>query len=94
MGTIPGAIKYAIFTPLTVVGFVSMYIFGGGIMTLFNTVQHLFLGDFVQAFLEYFLLSALPPASVEHVLLNVIVGTLVAAVKWFGALMALGHRLI
>ena len=70
-------------TPLTVVGFFSMYAFGAGILTLLKTSGHFFGGDFIDAFLEYYFYSALPPTSLEHVFLVVIVGTLTAGTKWF-----------
>ena len=90
MGIAGGAIKYVIFTPLTIVGFVCMYIFGGVIITLFNTLNQLFSGNFIEAFLEYFVYSALPPTSLSHILIQVVVGTLVAGFKWFVAMAARG----
>ncbi len=86
MGIGEGAIKYMIFTPLTVVGFVCMYIFGGSIITLFNTLGQLFSGHFIEAYIEYFILSALPPTSIIHVLFQVMVGSVVAGSKWFIAM--------
>jgi len=89
MGIGEGVIKYVIFTPLTVVGFICMYIFGGAIITLLNTLGQLFSGHFIEAFLEYFVYSALPPTSIGHIFIQVIVGTLVAGLKWF---IAMGMR--
>ena len=93
MGIGEGVIKYIIFTPLTVVGFVCTYIFGGAIITLFTTLGHLFSGNFIDAFVEYFINSALPPTSFLKVIFQVIVGTLVAGIKWFIAMALRGHSL-
>jgi len=81
-----GLIKYLIFTPLTIVGAVSMYLYGGGIVTLICTLPHLITGDFLEAFLEYFVYSALPPTSVGHVFVQVLVGTVAAGAKWYIAM--------
>ena len=86
MGLGEGFIKYVIFTPLTVVGFISMYIFGGVIITFFSTVSYLLSGNFLEAFLEYFVNSALPPTSLTHVIFQVAVGTFVAGSKWLIAM--------
>lgn len=83
MGIEEGAVKYMIFTPLTAVGFVCMLIFGGTIITLVKTLGHLFSGNPIQAFLEYFIYSLLPPTSIGQVLFLVFIGTLVAGIKWF-----------
>jgi len=93
MGIGAGVVKYIILTPLTVVGFVCMYIYGGGIITLFTTFQYLFSGHYIEAVLEYFFFSAMPPTSIGHVFLNVIVGSVAAGVKWFIAMAMMGHRL-
>ncbi|NPE28669.1 hypothetical protein HNV12_12015 [Methanococcoides sp. SA1] len=81
-----GFVKYIIKTPLTIVGFISMYIYGGFLMTLLNTFSEIFSGNFVNAFLEYFVYSALPPVSVEHVFIQVLVGTITAGTKWYIAM--------
>ena len=86
MGLEEGFIKYIIFTPITIVGFISMYIFGGGIVTFFNTASYLFSGNFWEAFIEYFVNSALPPTSIAQVIFQVIAGTVVAGMKWFIAM--------
>lgn len=90
MGIVAGVGKYIIFTPLTVVGFACMYIFGGTLITLSNTLSQLFSGHFIEAFLEYFIYSALPPTSISHVLFQVIIGTSIAGLKWFIAMGARG----
>jgi len=93
IGILVGLPKYLIFTPLTVVGFISMYIFGGVIITFINTVGNLLSGDFIHAFIEYFINSALPPSSIQQVLLQVVAGTLIAGSKWFIAMLLRGSPL-
>lgn len=41
MGYVAGLVKYVVKTPLTAVGFVSMYIFGGGILSVLDGLSHL-----------------------------------------------------
>jgi len=84
-----GLIKYVIITPLTVVGFTSMYIFGGIILTIINTISSIFTGNFVDGLLEYFVHSALPPTSMEQVFTQVFLGTVVAGIKWYLAMSTL-----
>lgn len=83
MGLIEGMFKYMIFMPLTLVGFVCMYTFGGGLITLSKTWMYIFEGNFLEAALEYFFRRALPPTSLEHVLFQVFIGTVIAGLKWF-----------
>lgn len=89
MGLETGFLKYIIKTPITVVGFISMYIFGGVILTFLNTISNIFSGNIIDAFLEYFIYSAIPPISLEHVFFQVIVGTLVAGFNWYIAMVKL-----
>lgn len=81
-----GLLKYVIFTPLTIVGAVSMYIYGGGILALLNALPHIVSGDFIEAFIQYFLHTALPPTSIGQVIGQIIVGTAMAGIKWFIAM--------
>lgn len=83
MGMISGMGKYMLFTPLTLVGFVCMYIFGGTVDTLLNTWQYLFKGEFINAALEYFVISALPPTSWQQIIGQVFLGTVIAGIFWF-----------
>ena len=89
MGLETGFLKYIIKTPITVVGFISMYIFGGVILTFLNTISNIFSGNIIDAFFEYFIYSAIPPISLEHVFFQVIVGTLVAGFNWYIAMVKL-----
>lgn len=86
MGRYTGAGKYAIATPLTVVGFISMYIYGGFFMSVMSALPHLFAGDFVNAVVTYFLTEALPPTSLGGVIFQTIFGTAAATFKWFLAM--------
>ena len=78
-----GFFKYILFTPLTIVGAMSMYAYGGGIVTLFSTIHHILSGGFIQAFIEYFVTSALPPTSIEHIVFQIMVGSVAAGIKWY-----------
>ncbi|WP_156146068.1 hypothetical protein [Methanococcoides methylutens] len=82
-----GFLKYVVKTPLTSkVGYVSMYLFGGTVLTFFNTISELFSGNFVNAFLEYFVYSALPPTSLSNLIVQPIVGSVVAGISWYIAM--------
>ena len=78
-----GFFKYILFTPITFVGAMSMYAYGGGIVTLLNTFHHLFSGGFIEAFIEYFITSALPPTSIEHIIFQIMTGSIAAGIKWY-----------
>lgn len=83
MGYLTGLVKYIVKTPLTVVGFVSMYIFGGGILSVLDGLSHLATEQSVfGAILVYFVSKYLPPTSIEGVLLQAAVGSLVAGFLW------------
>jgi predicted DNA repair protein MutK len=84
MGYVTGLLKYIIKTPLTVVGFVSMYIFGGGILSVVDGLSHLLTEQSVfEAILVYFISEYLPPTSLEEIILQTAVGTVVAGILWF-----------
>ena len=87
MGLETGLIKYIIKTPITAVGFTSMYIFGGAILTFFNTISEILSGNFIEYFIEYFIYSALPPTSLRHIFIQVLAGTLVAGFNWYIAIL-------
>lgn len=78
-----GFFKYIIFTPLSIVGAMSMYVYGGGIVTLINTLHHLLSGGFIEGFIEYFVTSALPPTSIGHIIFQIMVGSIAAGIKWY-----------
>jgi len=60
---------------------------------LFNSLGHLFSGNFIEAFVEYFVNSALPPTSVGKVFFQAFVGACVAGISWFIAMARRGVRL-
>lgn len=79
-----GAVNYVIGVLLTVPGFISMYIFGSGIMSAwagFNTLTRG--GGLIEATLAYFLTEYLPPTSVEDIITQAVVGAVVAAILWY-----------
>lgn len=81
-----GLVKYLLHTPTTAIGVTSMYIYGGGIVTLICTLPHLISGDFCEACVEYFLNSAIPPTSLEQIIRQILAGTLAAGAKWYVAM--------
>ncbi|WP_135605190.1 hypothetical protein [Methanococcoides sp. NM1] len=82
-----GFLKYVVKTPFTsAVGYGSMYIFGGTILTFFNTVSEIFTDNFMNAFLEYFIYSALPPTSLSQLIVQPFVGSVVAGISWYIAM--------
>ena len=84
MGYVAGLLKYIVKTPLTVVGFISMYIFGSGILSVLNGLSHFLTEQNVlEAMLVYFLAEYLPPTSIEEVLIQTAVGSIVAGLLWF-----------
>ena len=79
-----GLVKYIVKTPLTIVGFISMYIFGGGILSVLTGVTHMFSDQSIlDAILMYFFTEYLPPTSVEDVILQAIVGSITAGLFWY-----------
>lgn len=81
-----GLLKYIVKTPITIVGFASMYVYGGLILTFILTAKYLLEGNFIDAFIEYFVSSALPPTSLVQVFTQVIAGTVAAGMKWYAAM--------
>ncbi len=81
-----GLLKYIIYTPITVVGAISMYIYGGVWSALLNALPHIFSGDFVEVFMQYFVYSALPPTSIGQIISQILIGTVAAGIKWFVAM--------
>lgn len=86
MGIIIGTPKYIIGVLLSGTGFVCMYIFGGTLITFYNTLNQLFSGKFIAAFVEYYIKSALPPTSIGHIFSQAILGAVVAGSSWFLAM--------
>lgn len=63
----------------------SMYVFGGVVITFLNIIAELFSGHFVEAFLEYSF-SARSPTSISQVILQPFIGTTLAGPKWYIAM--------
>ena len=83
MGMIEGTGKYIIGVLLAPPSFVAMYLFGGGIITFFETAKLMFSGKFIEAFIEYYIMSALPPTSLGQVLITASIGASIAGILWF-----------
>ena len=86
MGIGIGSIKYVIGVLLSGTGFMCMYIFGGGLVTLYHIWHYIFQGNFIEAFVIYYITSALPPTSIEQVFGTAILGACFAGVSWFIAM--------
>ncbi|MFW6008951.1 MAG: hypothetical protein ACOCP8_06775 [archaeon] len=82
MGLEEGFIKYVLITPLSIAGFLAMYTYGGVIITLINTFSKIFTGNFLNASVEYFINSALPPTSINKIIIQTFIGSFSAGVKW------------
>jgi len=82
LGPEKGLIKYIIKTPLTVVGFISMYIHGGLWLSLYQGLTHLDEG-LISAFFHYLVTEYLPPTSVGDVVFQVAVGAGMAGLSWY-----------
>lgn len=79
-----GLVKYIVKTPLTIVGFISMYIFGGSILSVGSGLTHLFTSrNVLNAIMTYFITEYLPPASIEDIVLQVVVGSVTAGLLWY-----------
>jgi hypothetical protein len=81
MGYVFGLFKYWVKGPFT--NPIAFYIYGAGILALMNAFPHFIDGNFVQMVFQYFFIKYLPPTSVGQVIMQVIVGTLVAGLRWF-----------
>lgn len=93
MGIIEGTPKYIIGVLLSGWGFVCMYLFGGSLVTLWNTIDKLSSGKFIDAFIEYYIYSALPPTSIEHVIGYAVLGAIIAGGLWFVGMLRFGASL-
>lgn len=86
-GLVTGYIRYLLATPLTVVGAISMYIYGGFWVAVYSALPHLFAGAYIRSVMAYFLNEALPPTSFEQILFQIVLGTFMAGTKWLAAMM-------
>ena len=76
-----GMIKYIVKGPFT--NPFAFYIFGAGVLASLNALPHLFNGSFVMIAFDYFGGKYLPPTSINQVLIQTVLGSTVAGVKWF-----------
>ena len=81
MGYVFGLFKYWIKGPFT--NPIAFYIYGAGILALMNALPHFIDGNLIQMLFQYFFTKYLPPTSVGQVIMQVVVGTLVAGLRWF-----------
>lgn len=81
MGYIIGLLKYLAKGPFT--NPIAFYIYGAGILALLNALPYFIRGNFVQTVFQYFFTKYLPPTSVEQIVVQVVVGTTVAGLRWF-----------
>ena len=62
---------------------IAMYIYGAGLLAIWNAYVEMVGGSFVAATFDYFVTKYLPPMSVEQVIIQVCLGAVVAGVKWY-----------
>ena len=62
---------------------VAMYIYGAGLLALWNAYVEVIAGSFIMASIDYFFTKYLPPSSVEQVVVQLLLGAVVASVKWY-----------
>jgi hypothetical protein len=74
-------LKYIFKGPIT--NPVAFYIFGAGFLAVFNALPHLFDGGFVLMAADYFIIKYLPPTSIGQVIIQTVVGSTAAGIKWF-----------
>jgi len=71
---------------------IAMYIYGAGLLALWNALSEIVGGTFITAAFDYFLTKYLPPTSVEQVFVQVFLGAFVAAAKWYAFTPSKGRR--
>ena len=76
-----GMLKYIFKGPFT--NPVAFYIFGAGILAVINAFPHFLNGEFVMMAFEYFVTKHLPPTSLGQIVIQIVLGSVVAGVKWF-----------
>ena len=84
-----GAVRYFIMSIFF--NGVAMYIFGGGILAVLEAIFSTFEGGFIQGILFYFVTKYLPPTSVEQILLQIVLGSFIAAIKWYNNVPKIGR---
>jgi hypothetical protein len=81
MSYLIGMVKYIVKGPFT--NPLAFYIFGAGVLASLNALPHLFDGSFIMMAFDYFATKYLPPTSLDQVLVQTVLGSTVAGVKWF-----------
>lgn len=81
MSYLLGMLKYIFKGPFT--NPVAFYIFGAGILAVVNAFPHLLDGNFAMMAVDYFATKHLHPTSIEQVVTQTVLGSVVAGVKWF-----------
>ncbi|UVE50081.1 hypothetical protein KU306_14405 [Haloferax larsenii] len=76
-----GAVKYIVMSVFF--NTIPMYIFGGGVMSFFEAVTHTIGDGFVSGMAYYFLTKYLPPTSVSQVVVQIVMGAIVAGILWY-----------
>jgi len=76
-----GLIKYVIKSPIK--NFVPMYLFGGGVRALFEALVAGADSGFIAATLQYFVTKYLPPTSLGQIIVQVLMGSVVAGAIWY-----------
>lgn len=62
---------------------VAMYIYGAGLLAFLNALSEAVGGSFIVAVLDYFITKYLPPTSAEQVVVQLMIGAVVASIKWY-----------
>lgn len=62
---------------------IAMYIYGAGLLALLNAVLETIGGSFIAAVFDYFITKYLPPTSAEQVVVQLMIGAVVASIKWY-----------
>jgi len=71
---------------------VAMYIYGAGLLALWNAYVETVGGSFIMATVDYLVTKYLPPTSVEQVVVQLMLGAVVASVKWYAFTPRQGRR--
>lgn len=81
MGYSTGLVKYILKGPFT--NPIAFYIYGAGLLALINAAPHLLDGNYIQMAVTYFVTKHLPPTSLGQVIVQTLIGTVGAGIKWF-----------
>lgn len=62
---------------------IAMYIYGAGLLAMWNAYVATMNGSFIRATFQYFFTKYLPPTSVEQVVVQLVLGAVIAGAKWY-----------